>query len=308
MRFSRLSVAVPVLVASVMLVTPARAAAQLAADWMVPAAAHNAGLRETFWMTDLSLHNPHEYELPIVVQALPSDTVNFEVPTLTWTLLPWGTLNLWDVLGPNYFDLDGTAALLVYADSGLSCDPIEDCHFLVTSRTYTPAKGQGPGEFGLTVAGSGVGNATDWWTFAYAAGILNDGEFFRCNAGVASWTPEWTTVRLDVQDASGAIVATEYFDVPPYGHTQRRLPETSDGGSLVFYLDQGPTDSLVFPYATVINQETGDASYFFAEASTVGVSVAKGSRTSGQRPANPAATSRVDGRGRAETSRRAHGQ
>ncbi len=308
MRITRLSVLAPILVASVMVVAPVRAPAQLAADWMVPAAAHDKGLRETFWMTDLSLHNPHEFELPVVVQALPSDTVNFEVPTLTFTLLPWETLNLWDVLGPNFFDFDGTAALLAYADSGLSCDPIEDCHFLVTSRTYTPAKGSGAGEFGLTVTGAGVGRGTDWWTLGYAAGILNDGEFFRCNAGVASWTPEWTTVRLDVQDATGAIVVSEFYDVPPFGHTQRRLPHTTDGGSLVFYLDQGPTDSLVFPYATVINQETGDASYFFAEASAVGASVTKGSRSVDRRPGKPAAASRADGRGRADASRRVGGQ
>jgi hypothetical protein len=74
------------------------------------------------------------------------------------------------------------------------------------------------------------------------------------------------------------------------------LPETSDGSSLVFYLDQGPTDSLVFPYATVINQETGDASYFFAEASPVGVTVAKASGPPARRPQVPEAKSRVDGR------------
>jgi hypothetical protein len=308
MRITRLSVLAPILVTLVVVVAPAPAPAQLAADWMLPAAAHNSGVRETFWMTDLSLHNPHEYELPVVVQALPSDTVNLEVPTLTFTLLPWETLNLWDVLGPNVFDLDGTAALLAYADSGLSCDPIEDCHFLVTSRTYTPAEDWGAGEFGLTVAGAGVGRATDWWTLGYAAGILNDGEFFRCNAGVSSWTPEWTTVRLDIQDAAGTIVATEFFDVPPFGHTQRKLPPTSDGGSLVFYLDQGPTDSLVFPYATVINQETGDASYFFAEASTVGASVAKTSRRTGRRPRSPATSSQIAGPDRADVSRKISGR
>jgi hypothetical protein len=304
MGIARTSVLAPVFVALAIIGAPVPAAAQLAADWMIPAAAHEAGLRQTFWMTDLSLHNPHEFDLPVVVQALPSDTVNSEVPTLRFTLSPWETLNLWDVLGPDGFALDGTAALLAYADSGLSCDPIEDCHFLATSRTYTPAKAEKAGEFGLTVAGAGVDNATDWWTFGYAAGILNDGEFFRCNAGVASWTPEWTTVRLDIQDAAGTIVATEYFDVPPFGHTQRRLPKTSDGSSLVFYLDRGPTDSLVFPYATVINQETGDASYVFAEASTVGVSVAKGFRPPGRRPRNPLIEHRVEWQGRADASRK----
>ena len=272
--------------------TAITAEAQLDADWMIPAAAHNAGSRGTFWMTDLSIHNPHEYELPVVVQALPSDTANDEVPTLTFDLYPWETLNLWDVLGPEVFDLGGTAALLVYADTSLACDPIEDCHLLVTSRTYTPEK-EGAGEFGLTVPGAGVGRGTDWSTLGYAAGILNDGEYFRCNVGVASWTPEWTTVQLDVQSADGSIEYSEVFEVPPFGHLQRRLPKSASGGSLAFYLIEGPDDSLVFPYATVINQETGDGSYVFAEASVVGDSVAKHAASTDRRPVVPPVGSSV---------------
>ena len=264
-------------------------AAQLSADWMIPAAAHSPGARGTFWMTDLSLHNPHEFDLPVVVQALPSEMENFEVPTLNLTLAPWQTVNLWDVLGPEVLDQEGTAAILAYADPGLVCDPIEDCHFLATSRTYTPDTTGGVGEFGLTVPGSGVGRATDWESLAYAAGILNDGRYFRCNAGVASWTAEWTTVRLDIQDAEGRILESELFDVPPFGHVQRRIESTVEGGSLVFYLESGPGDALVFPYATVIDQETGDASYAFAEASMVGASVAKTSMLIGRRPDHPSA-------------------
>jgi hypothetical protein len=266
--------------------------AQLAADWMVPAAAHNRGSKDTFWRTDLSLHNPHEYDLPVVVQVLPSDTVNFEVPTLAFTIYPWETVNLWDVLGSDVFDLEGAAAILAYADPTLRCDPIEDCHFLVTSRTYTPEPG-GEGEYGLTVPGAAISSATDWSTFGYAAGVLNDGDFFRCNAGVASWTPEWTRVRLDIQDADGQIVTSEVFDLPPYGHVQRRLLTSGYGGALVFYLESGPGDALVFPYATVINQQTGDASYLFASSSVVGSSVAKSFRPPKGRPGAPAASTRV---------------
>lgn len=266
------------------------AMAQLAADWMIPAAAHNPGSRNTFWRTDLSLHNPHEYELPVVVQILPTETVNFDVPTLTFTISPWETINLWDVLGPDVFGFEGTAAILAYADPSLRCDPIEDCHFLVTSRTYTPGQ---EGEFGLTVPGATISSATDWATYGYAAGVLNDGDAFRCNAGVASWTPDWTRVRLDVQDSAGQILTSEVFDVPPFGHVQRRLVASGFGGSLVFYVESGPEDALVFPYATVINQHTGDPSYLFAAPSVVGVSVAKSATIGAARPQVPRASVRL---------------
>ena len=57
-------------------------------------------------------------------------------------------------------------------------------------------------------------------------------------------------------------------------------------------------DALVFPYATVVNQDTGDPSYFFAEASVVGESVAKGRRLDGQRPAVPLVGARIQLRDR----------
>lgn len=293
MREQRLGIAMVAISALIVVAVPGQAAAQLAADWMVPAAAHNRGSKSTFWRTDLSIHNPHEYDLPVVVQVLPSDTANFDVPTISLTLYPWETVNLWDVLGPDVFDLEGSAAILAYADPSLRCDPIEDCHFLVTSRTYTPEQGGGAGEYGLTVPGAAISSATDWATFAYAAGVLNDGEAFRCNAGVASWTSDWTRVRLDVQSADGQIVTSEVFDVPPFGHVQRRLLASGYGGTLVFYLESGPGDALVFPYATVVNQRTGDASYLFAMPSEVGASVAKSFQRVEHRPQAPAASKRI---------------
>ena len=120
--------------------------------------------------------------------------------------------------------------------------------------------------------------------------MLNDGEAFRCNAGVASWSPDWTRVRLDIQDAGGQILTSEVFDVPPFGHIQRRLLASGFGGSLVFYLESGPEDALVFPYATVINQRTGDPSFLFAEPSLVGVSVAKSTPARATRPQVPQAS------------------
>ncbi len=102
-------------------------AAQLSLQWMVPAAANTAGLNGTYWHSDLSLHNPHSFELPVILQFLPSDSDNQVADTLYLTLEPWATFNLWDVLGSNYFATEGTGAILVFVDWDLSCDPIEDC-------------------------------------------------------------------------------------------------------------------------------------------------------------------------------------
>lgn len=261
---------------------------QLSADWMVAAAANTPGVGGTYWRSDLSLHNPHEFNLPVVVQFLPSDTTNWQAVWTAIELYPWETVNLWDVLGPDWFDHRGTGAMLVYADTALACTPIEDCQFLVTSRTFTVAP-QGPGgEYGQTIPGLDVWGAVDWTTFGYAAGVLNDGVDFRCNVGIASWSAGWTVVRVDVQDAVGNIIASHDLEVPPFGHVQQRLATEVEGGSLVFYLMDGPDDARVFGYASVVNQTTGDPSFQAAVASVIGVSQPKTSVESMSRPAHPA--------------------
>lgn len=269
--------------------------AQLSNAWVVPAAAHVSGVGGTFWRTDLSIHNPQETGVPVVVQALESDRDNSRVPTMDLVLQPWETVNLWDVFGPEQFDIPASGAILVYVPTSQPCSGV-DCDLLVTSRTYTVDSAGGEGEYGQAVNGATLLEGTDWATFAYVAGVLNDGQAFRCNVGVASWTPAWTRVQVDVQDADGTIVDSETFDVPPFGHHQQRLRTSVVGGSLVFLLVDGPQDSWVYPYASVVDQDTGDPAYFFARYSGVGVV---------EKRNTPAALS-VPDRGRAVHPRAAH--
>jgi hypothetical protein len=193
--------------------------------------------------------------------------------------------------------------MLVYADTSLDCDPITNCEFLVTSRTYTLDTGGSGGEFGQTIPGADVWSAVDWSSYGYAAGILNDGENFRCNFGVASWTADWTRLQVDVQDSAGNILETLVLEVPPFGHVQDRLPTPVTGGTLVFYLVDGPDDARVFPYASVVDQLTGDPSFQRALWSVVGVSEPKASGSMVGRPKLPAVETRIDAPARTEVSR-----
>ena len=261
------------------------AAAQLSLQWMVPAAANVAGLNGTYWRTDLSLHNPHSSELPVVLQFLPSDSDNRVADTLFLTLEPWATFNLWDVLGSEYFATEGTGSILVFADWDLPCDPIEDCDFLATSRTYTLNPDGGSGEYGQTIPGTSTWVGIDWNTLGYAAGILNDDLSFRSNVGISSWSADWTSVVVDIQDADGVIVESFTYEVPPFGHIQDRLATQLEGGSVVFWIHDGPDDALVFGYISVVDQFTGDASFQMAQPSSVGFATAKaGERPAGRRP------------------------
>jgi hypothetical protein len=221
------------------------------------------------------------------VQFLPSGSDNSQAETLYLTLGPWETVNLWDVLGPAGFAVAGTGAILVVADWSLSCQPVEDCEFLVTSRTYTLDPAGGVGEYGQTIPGASTWQGVDWGSLGYAAGILNDGVRFRTNVGVASWSADWTRVAVDVQDADGLIIDRLSLSVPPFGHLQRRLPAAVEGGSLVFWIEDGPDDPLVFGYASVVDELTGDSSFQLAQPSVVGFGAEKGIGAAGSRRSVP---------------------
>jgi hypothetical protein len=90
-----------------------------------------------------------------------------------------------------------------------------------------------------------------------------------------------------VQNGGGTIISSHDFDVPPFGHVQRRLPTEVVGGSLVFYLVDGPADARIFGYASVVDQTTGDPSYQAALASVVGVSQPKTGDGALVRPVHP---------------------
>ena len=239
--------------------------------YVVTAAANTTGLAGTDWHTDLTMYNPQRDPLPVVLQFLRSGRDNGGgVPTVEIELGAWETLNLWDVLGPNGFDARGTTgALLVYADDQRITCAGTSCDFVVFSRTYTLNPDGGAGEFGQGIPGFPANLGLDRSVLAYMPQLSDDGDF-RTNVGLASWTPEWVTVRFDLQDPAGEIISSHDHRVPPYGHVQWRLEGSVTGGTVAAYINAGPADAVVYPYASVVNWVTGDAVNVEAHMSTVG--------------------------------------
>ena len=269
------------LVVAAMLASPA-VARELTAYYVVPAAANLAGEGGTEWHTDLSLHNPHTFSLSVTVVFLPSGRDNTSAPTVSGiALAPWETLNLWDVLGPDGFDASGQkGALLVYAD-GAACAST-DCDFAVASRTYTLSPLGGAGEFGQGIPGFPADLGLDATVMAYMPQLMSDADF-RTNIGVASWSPGPVVVRVDVQDAGGALVGSSDHEVPPFGQLQWRFNGTVTGGTAVVSIVQGGPGAVVYPYASVVNEVYGDPAYVEAQLSPVGVSA----QAAGPRPSRP---------------------
>jgi hypothetical protein len=264
-------------------------ARELTSAYVVTAVANKAGVAGTDWHSDLTLYNPQSVALPVVLQFLPTGRSNTgSVPTVTFDVGPWETLNLWDVLGPSGFAARGsTGALFVYADTEKAACAGADCDFAVFSRTYTLAPNGGAGEFGQSVPGFPANLGLDYSVIAYLPQLSDDADF-RTNVGVASWTDAMVRVRVDLQDAAGNVVDRRDHWVPPYGHIQWRLEKGVTGGTAAVYIMDGPSGAIVYPYASVVNWATGDGVDIEAHLTAVGLSAQSlAARTT--RRTNPAA-------------------
>lgn len=133
------------------LVAAMAGARELTWSYVVPAAANKEGALGTDWHTDLTIYNPHQYKLPMVIQFLQTGRDNSGgVPTIDdFEVFPWETLNFWDILGPKGFNKRGqTGALLVYVDDLKRTCSGHDCDIAVIARTYTLKPGGEPGSSG----------------------------------------------------------------------------------------------------------------------------------------------------------------
>jgi hypothetical protein len=260
-------------------------ARELTSAYVITAVANKAGLAGTDWHTDLTIYNPQSRALEVTLIYLPGGQDNsaggFSPGPIQ--VHPWETLNLWDVLGPNGFAARGqTGAMLVYTDHAANGCPAtagdESCDFALFARNYTLAPYGGTGEFGQDFPGFPAGLGVDWTVIAYMPQIMDDSNF-RTNVGVASWTNAYVTVREDVQDASGNVIGSHDHVIPPYGQTQWRLEDSGiTGGTVAAYVVGGSADALVYPYATVVNWTTGDATTVEAQITKVGLAAATATR------------------------------
>lgn len=254
------------------LVAAAVQAREMTWSYVVPAVANKEGALGTDWHTDLTIYNPQDYNLPLVIQFLQAGRDNSSgVPTIdNFEIFPWETLSLWDVLGPDGFDRRGqTGSLLVFVDDLKRTCTGHECDIAVFARTYTLSPGGGAGEFGQAIPGCPTTLGLDRSVIAFMPQLMDDKDF-RTNAGVVSLTNAVVTVRFELQDKTGKVIQRVDKVLLPFGHAQWGLNKTVTGGTLAAFIVAGPASSMVMPYASVVNNATGDPVNIEAHMTPVG--------------------------------------
>jgi hypothetical protein len=231
--------------------------------YVIPAAANVPGAFGTRWMTQFSVFNPQTYPLRIDVVYVPTGggqglDATFDVPA--------NAVAFSDNILKDLFDLGGSGALLVAAfpedNPGVENSVIARA-FLVTSDTFNNSPG---GTFGQTIPGvwAGLMDFQSDGITAIAHGVRNiSKQGWRANVGAVNLGRQNVRLLVSVYDIDGnTILNKARFDIPPMGHIQDGLPVQVDRGAVEFFLDDATQKAVVFPYVSVIDQLSGDPTYF----------------------------------------------
>ncbi|HVR41962.1 MAG TPA: hypothetical protein VMS56_00840 [Thermoanaerobaculia bacterium] len=243
---------------------------QVGDAYVVPAVARTAGAAGTFWFSEFHVMNPQRHDLvgTIVYMSTGGDTLlsfDFDMPA---NATVWAE----DILAE--FGLETAGGSLLVAtlpenNPGLGNDRAASA-FVLQTRTYNELSNGSTLGQAIPGAITGLLDLDLDGITAIATGVRNLGApgvtGFRTNVGAVNLSDWSTTLWVTVWDDAGNLLAELPNPLPPQGHVQVPLPVAVDHGTVEFYVDF-PAEAnphgadLVFPYASVIDNRTGDPVY-----------------------------------------------
>jgi hypothetical protein len=226
-------------------------------SYFVPTGGHlpGAGTPPTQWRTDISLLNTGDATADVLVQLLKRDNDNSNPLAVGATVPSNNSVAMPDVVLSSFHFDNLAAAFRVCSDKPL----------LVTSRTYNQAA---TGTFGQSVMGYTPAQAIPDSSKAYLGGLYQHAGLMRTNVGFVNGGATPITVTVDFFAANGTALGTiTYGPIPSYGYIQRNHIFTEVTASDVAngWLKVHVFGGTGFAWATVIDEATGDSSFYLAQ-------------------------------------------
>jgi hypothetical protein len=263
-----------ILVVVALLLLAAPASAQFITDITAfPVVARDAGMHGTQWVTDLTVFNPMDHEVSVVMVYYPSEQIG-EEHMETLDLDPGETILIEDVVstGFGFVTSKGMLSLNVSPDFGVNP---EGTVVHAVSRTYNT--GGGEGTYGQTIpsafAAVNVGRSS-----SFVTGARND-DAFRSNLGIAAASLDIPLrVHYRIISSDGTVLVEASKVLPAAGMNQWSFDRLGVGlveGPLTVELWLDPDDAtedpcaIMFPngffaYVSKVDNLTGDAEYLEA--------------------------------------------
>ena len=238
--------------------------------WVAAGMAFADGAGGAKWQSDLSIFNPGTQTATVSLAFVPGSTWD-GVKNVTWVqqaLVAGETKSYTSILETFFHAAKPAWGVVLVRGDNIPVSPV------IVSRTYNGAFADSAGTYGLSVPAMSVANGVKPQSVAGAnvlAGLRHD-EAFRTNLTVANLKDEEAMVEVVFRDAAGATLGVPAkLTVEPRGVKQLNAalsagPDVPIGGagyttpvshfSAEVKITKG---SGVYPYATVIDQGTGDS-------------------------------------------------
>lgn len=216
---------------------------------VLPLIAHVRGTK--LFKSDIRIFNPAPFPRDFSLFFVPLGRSGAQASRATRTIGAGEVLALDDVISSEYGFSDSFGPITVTTT---------DTNFLVSGRNYTESAN---GTFGLavpgptTLPGLGAGGGT-----ATANGLIKNAQY-HTNVGFTEVSGRSVTVRMDVVNSDGAVIASVTGTAAPNTTflitdiiANRSLPPTSN-----FRVDFTVTsaEGRIFPFATYVDDITGDS-------------------------------------------------
>ncbi len=237
---------------------PVQAIPEAAPASVLPVVAHVFGTKLFF--SDLRIYNPASAARPFSLYYVPAGQNGSSAVAVTQTIGPGRVLALNDVV-TSLFGYEDTIGPMTVVGT--------DANFLATSRAYTRGDN---GTFGLFVpsasnaSGIAAGSAT-----ATANGLAKTSQF-HTNVGFTEVSGSPVTVRIDLRDAAGVLLAstTRSADANTTFLITDVIRDQGLANTTNFRADFTVVSPVgrILPFATYVDDVTGDGSFQSAVAAT----------------------------------------
>lgn len=212
--------------------------------YVIAAASHAQGLANTRWVTDVVLHNAGNSLADLHLWFMKGGQGNIGAEGQPVAVSPGGSLLIEDIVVSLFGEDDASGALLIGSNQPL----------LVTSRTYNDASS---GTYGQFIPGRDIESAVSRSESVHLIQLTRSSTF-RTNLGVANPTGNSLTVDVSLMDAGGSVIDTRTLTVSPYGFVQKTDILGADSEDAVAVVSSSTPDAAFFPYASVVDNRTGD--------------------------------------------------
>jgi PKD repeat protein len=216
--------------------------------YFVPAAAHTPGVAETYWISDLVLHNLGRRAATALVYLLRSGEEGVGTTPVTIGAPAGQSLLIADCVSSLFDEYEATGGLLV----------ISDLPLLVSSRTYNDTS---DGSYGQYIPGHPVGSAVAAVSTAVLAHLTGN-DRFRSNLGLVNPTAEHEWISVELYTADGSSLGRLNRLLAPFSQVQINdvLAKVSDSSVDDAYAvcSTNREGGKLFVFSSVVDHITGD--------------------------------------------------